>query len=108
MFETLKASFEAEATSHQATIWSSLTKDRKSHPNRQKIRLSKYYVLVETAKQLKNRGHTEELDWLVSRMISAFPDMKPYLARHLDDEPKPSTHPATRYAKIHLNFPSLI
>ena len=107
MFEILKASFEAEVPSEMARIWSSLTGDRRSYPKGQKIRLSKYFLLIETAKQLKDRGHTEELDWLVSQIVSAFPDLELNHARNLAQGSKSTTHPTPRHAAIRLSLPSL-
>jgi hypothetical protein len=108
MFESLKESFLAEPTSQEGSIYGSFANQYDHHPEprRRKIRLLKYYKLVETTQQLKNSGYTEETEWMVSMMRSLFPELETYLEQNLNNEPKPPTHQPLPRGVIRVALPS--
>ena len=82
MIESLKASSLAEATSKEAKIWKQFELKVKRTEVRQKVRLTRYKILAETAVQLQGLGYVGDLEWIVPRIRALFPEY----ARYIDDE----------------------
>lgn len=108
MYQILRESFSAKPGSDKALVWDWIVRSRSSQREAARIQVRKYHLLLETARQLQDRGENEEKEWILSQIDSNFPVQAKYKDRDLKTARKPPPPTTPRHPLQGYGFSSML